>query len=80
MRLALNLSLIRTAYVGSSAAIPEEGIMSKHFKNVATKAFAVAFAGGLSLNGFALAVGASTRTAKTARAASMRRRLGRFPI
>jgi len=42
--------------------------MSKHFKNVATKAFAVAVAGGLSLNGFALAVGASTRTAKSARA------------
>ena len=36
--------------------------MSKHFKNIATKAFAVAVAGGLSLNGFALAVGASTRT------------------
>jgi type IV pilus assembly protein PilQ len=44
--------------------------MSKHFKNVATKAFAVAVAGGLSLNGFALAVGASTRTAKSARATS----------
>jgi hypothetical protein len=44
--------------------------MSKHFKNVATKAFAVAFAGGLSLNGFALAAGASARTAKSARATS----------
>jgi type IV pilus assembly protein PilQ len=44
--------------------------MSKHFKNIATKAFAVAFAGGLSLNGFALAVGASARTAKSARATS----------
>src|SRR5436190_12897885 len=44
--------------------------MSKHFKNLATKAFAVAFAGGLSLNGFALAAGASTKTAKSARATS----------
>src|SRR5256885_8315785 len=44
--------------------------MSKHFKNIAIKAFAVAFAGGLSLNGFALAVGASARTAKSARATS----------
>jgi type IV pilus assembly protein PilQ len=44
--------------------------MSKQFKNLATKAFAVAFAGGLSLNGFALAAGASTRTAKSARATS----------
>jgi type IV pilus assembly protein PilQ len=44
--------------------------MSKHFKNVAIKAVAVAFAGGLSLNGFALAVGASARTAKSARATS----------
>src|SRR5436190_8157981 len=61
---------IQTAYVGGSAAIPEEGIMSKHFKNVAIKAVAVAFAGGLSLNGFALAVGASAKTAKSARATS----------
>lgn len=45
--------------------------MSKHFKNVAIKAFAVAFACGLSLNGFAMAVGASARTsAKSARATS----------
>lgn len=36
--------------------------MSKHFKNVATKACALAFAGGLSLNGFALAVGATAGT------------------
>ena len=36
--------------------------MSKHFKNVAIKAFALACAGGLSLNGFALAVGATART------------------
>jgi len=44
--------------------------MSKHFKNIAIKACALAFAGGLSLNGFALAVGASARTAKSARATS----------
>ena len=31
--------------------------MSKHFKNIATKAFAFAVAGGLSLNGFTLAFG-----------------------
>ncbi|MFN2577582.1 MAG: type IV pilus secretin PilQ [Pyrinomonadaceae bacterium] len=37
--------------------------MPKHFKNVAIKAFALACAGGLSLNGFALAVGASASTA-----------------
>src|SRR5213080_4095201 len=36
--------------------------MPKHFKNVAIKAFALACAGGLSLNGFALAIGASART------------------
>ena len=42
--------------------------MSKHFKNVAIKAFALACAGGLSLNGFALAVGASsTRAARSGR-------------
>ena len=42
--------------------------MSKHFKNVAIKAFALACAGGLSLNGFALAVGASANhAAKSAR-------------
>jgi len=46
----------------SKQAIPEERIMSKHFKNVAIKAFALACAGGLSLNGFALAVGATART------------------
>src|SRR5438094_957744 len=39
-----------------------EGIMPKHFKNVAIKAFALACAGGLSLNGFALAIGTSART------------------
>ncbi|HEX3083190.1 MAG TPA: type IV pilus secretin PilQ [Pyrinomonadaceae bacterium] len=44
--------------------------MSKHFKNVATKAFAVAVAGGLSLNGFAMAVGASARTTRSVRATS----------
>ncbi len=43
--------------------------MSKHFKNVAIKAFALACAGGLSLNGFALAVGASANHA--ARSARM---------
>ena len=36
--------------------------MPKHFKIVAIKAFALACAGGLSLNGFALAIGASART------------------
>src|SRR2546422_1126701 len=36
--------------------------MPKHFKNIAIKAFALACAGGLSLNGFALAIGASART------------------
>src|SRR5436190_3458903 len=35
--------------------------MSKHFKNVAKKACALTFAAGLSLNGFALAVGASAK-------------------
>ncbi|HYX28422.1 MAG TPA: type IV pilus secretin PilQ [Pyrinomonadaceae bacterium] len=35
--------------------------MSKHLKNVAIKAFALACAAGLSLNGFALAAGASAR-------------------
>ena len=44
--------------------------MSKHFKNVANKACAVAFAAGLSLNGFALAVGASANTAKSSRTSS----------
>jgi type IV pilus assembly protein PilQ len=39
-----------------------EGIMPKYFKNVAIKAFALACVGGLSLNGFALAIGASPRT------------------
>src|SRR5438552_1577144 len=47
---------------GVQQAIPEERIMPKHFKNVAIKAFALACAGGLSLNGFALAVGATART------------------
>ena len=45
--------------------------MSKHFKNVANKACAVAFAAGLSLNGFALAVGASANTAKSSRTSSV---------
>ena len=35
--------------------------MSKHFKNVAKKACALTFAAGLSLNGFALAIGASAK-------------------
>src|SRR5438132_10740414 len=47
---------------GVQQAIPEERIMPKHFKIVAIKAFALACAGGLSLNGFALAIGASART------------------
>jgi len=46
--------------------------MSKHFKNIAIKAFAVACAGGLSLNGFALAVGASAQAkAKSSRTSMM---------
>src|SRR4051812_32938598 len=44
--------------------------MSKHFKNVARKTTAIAFAAGLSLNGFALAVGASAATAKSSRTSS----------
>src|SRR5215471_13865938 len=46
--------------------------MSKHFKNVAKQAFAVAFAAGLSLNGFAFAIGASAASsAKSSRTSSM---------
>src|SRR5882724_7295468 len=46
--------------------------MSKHFKNVAIKAFALACAGGLSLNGFALAVGASAnKTARSSRTSAV---------
>src|SRR3954471_5387521 len=46
--------------------------MSMQFKNVAKQAFAVAFAAGLSLNGFALAVGASAKdSAKSSRTSSM---------
>src|SRR5437868_8613568 len=36
--------------------------MPKHFKNIAIRAFALACVGGLSLNGFALAIGASAKT------------------
>ncbi|HMH45316.1 MAG TPA: type IV pilus secretin PilQ, partial [Pyrinomonadaceae bacterium] len=46
--------------------------MPKHFKNVAIKAFALACAGGLSLNGFALAIGASANTtAKSSRTSAV---------
>src|SRR5438270_2074785 len=51
--------------------IPEKRIMPKHFKNVAIKAFAVACAGGLSLNGFALAIGASATRAKSSRTSAV---------
>src|SRR5437588_4802569 len=47
---------------GVQQAIPEERIMPKHSKIVAIKAFALACAGGLSLNGFALEIGDSPRT------------------
>src|SRR2546421_3566981 len=56
---------------GVRQAIPEERIMPKHFKNVAIKAFAVACAGGLSLNGFALAIGASATRAKSSRTSAV---------
>src|SRR5256885_3948696 len=56
---------------GVRQAIPEERIMPKHFKNVAIKAFAVACAGGLSLNGFALAIGASATMAKSSRTSAV---------
>src|SRR3989440_12201039 len=56
---------------GVRQAIPEERIMPKHFKNVAIKAFAVACAGGLSLNGFALAIGASATRAQSSRTSAV---------
>src|SRR6185369_7838702 len=53
--------------------IPEEGIMPKHFKNIAVKTCALAVVAGLSLNSFAFAVAASARTTRksASRARSM---------
>src|SRR5436190_11405488 len=44
--------------------VPEEGIMPKHFKNVAVRTCALACVAGLSLNSFAFAVAASAKTTR----------------
>src|SRR5262249_44433237 len=60
---------ISSERVADVQLVPEEGIMPKHFKNIAVRTCALACVAGLSLNSFAFAVAASAKTAgKSARA------------
>src|ERR1041385_7084906 len=57
---------------GGRSVKPLEGIMPKHFKNVAVRTCALACAFGLSRNTFALAAGASAKVvAKNSRQSSL---------
>src|SRR5262245_45897643 len=53
---------ISSERVADVQLVPEEGIMPKHFKNIAVRTCALACVAGLSLNSFAFA--ASARTAR----------------
>src|SRR5262245_4429959 len=55
---------ISSERVADVQLVPEEGIMPKHFKNIAVRTCALACIAGLSLNSFAFVVTASARTAR----------------
>jgi type IV pilus assembly protein PilQ len=61
---------ISSKRVAAVQLVPEEGIMPKHFKNVAVRTCALACVAGLSLNSFAFAVAASAKTTRKSASAA----------